>query len=390
MNCIIILWFLIIALIVLFIKQLNIEKNFILCILCSIFILLFILNIKQCTAAAIVGCKLWYTAIVPSTFPFLVTCNLLIFYDGITLYSKILGPLICKPLGLSKACSFPIVASFLCGYPLGAKYSVDLYSLGHINKDECQRLLNVASNVGPLFLIGSVGSALLGNPSLGYLLLAGNYLSAIFIALITKKNRTSRQIETSSSIKQKKVNFGQAIKNAIENGITTTITIGGFIVMFSVIISLIKNNSYINYIFKFIETLLNIKAGTLFSLFLGSIEMTNGCSLVSNLNISIPIKLGIISFLCSFSGLSGIAQISAFMNNFKISYSKYIFLKFVQGIFSFIITYLLVKIIPTSITTSTLGITSGTNAYIYFLPVFILIFLTLIFKMLYSLFFHSS
>ncbi|ACD24685.1 MULTISPECIES: sporulation integral membrane protein YlbJ [Clostridium] len=387
---IVVLWLFIILLTIILIKLLNIKSNILFCIICSIFIVLFILNIKQCTIAAIDGCKLWYSAVLPVTFPFLVICNLLISYDGISLYSKLLGPLICKPLGLSKNCSFPIVASFLCGYPLGAKYSIDLWSLGSIDDKECQRLLNIASNVGPLFLIGSVGTALLNNTALGYILLIANYLSAIFIGLITKKNRTLRKPSSKSSINEKNLNFGQAIKNAIGNGVNTILSICGFIVIFSVIISLIKNNAYINNIFDFLENLLHIQSGTLFSIFLGSIEMTNGCNLISDLNISLPLKLGIISFLCSFSGLSVIAQISSFMNDFNISYFKYISLKLIQGIFSFVITYLLIKIIPTSIVTSNFPVACTINPFMYLLPILLLLTLTIVLKIIYKLFFHTS
>lgn len=187
MLFVIILWFLIISLIIILIRQLNIHKNTIICIFISILIILFILDINTCIPAAIDGCKLWYKSILPTTFPFIVICNLLISYDGISLYSKFLGPLICRPLGLSKNCSFPIVASILCGYPLGAKYCVDLYSMDYIDKYEYERLLSIASNAGPLFLIGSVAGTLLGNISLGYILLIGNYLSVFFIGLLTKK-----------------------------------------------------------------------------------------------------------------------------------------------------------------------------------------------------------
>lgn len=140
MIYIIILWFLIISLVFILIKQLNIKKNTIICIFISVLIVLFVLNINQCIVAAIDGCKLWYNSILPTTFPFVVICNLLIYYDGINLYSKFLGPLICKPLGLSRNCSFPIVASILCGYPLGAKYCVDLYKMEYIDRNEYERL----------------------------------------------------------------------------------------------------------------------------------------------------------------------------------------------------------------------------------------------------------
>lgn len=393
MIYIIILWFLIISLIIILIKALNIKKNTIICIFISIFIILFILNITQCISAAIEGCKLWYKSILPTTFPFIVICNLLIYHDGISLYSKFLGPLICKPLGLSKNCSFPIVASILCGYPLGAKYCVDLYSMEYIEKEEYDRLLNIASNVGPLFLIGSVAGTLLKNISLSYILLITNYLSIIFIGFITKKKRTNVNLSSPTYPKYEIINFGTSIKNAIQNGINTTLSIGGFIVIFSVIISLIKSNAYFYIIFEQLETFFSLPIGTLYCLFLGSIEMTNGCSIVSTLALPLALKLSIISFLCSFSGLAVIAQVSSFVSETKINYRKYIFFKIIQGIFSFGTTSVLFKLLPTSIYTSKLMTNSFPCVYTYLQPILIIIILTILLNILNKiskLFFHAA
>ena len=393
MIYIIILWLVIISLIILLIKLLNIKKNIIICIFISIFIFLFILNINQCISAAIDGCKLWYTSILPTTFPFIVICNLLIYYDGISLYSKFLGPLLCKPLGLSKNCSFPIVASILCGYPLGAKYCVDLYTMDYIEKDEYERLLNIASNVGPLFLIGSVAGILLKNISFGYILLIGNYLSILFMGFITKKKRTNIKLSSPIYSKYETVNFGTSIKNAVQNGINTTLSIGGFIVIFSVVISLVKNNPYFYIIFEQLETFLTLPIGTLYCLFLGSIEMTNGCSIISTLSLPLSLKLSIISFLCSFSGLAVIAQVSSFVSETNLNYSKYIFLKIIQGIFSFATTYVLFKLFPTSIYTSKIMSNSTPCVYTYLNPILIIITLTILlfmFNKASKLFFHTA
>ena len=393
MIYIIILWFLIISLIILLIRLLNIKRNIIICMFISIFIILFILNINQCISAAIDGCKLWYKSILPTTFPFIVICNLLIYYDGISLYSKFLGPLICRPLGLSKNCSFPIVASILCGYPLGAKYCVDLYAMDYIEKEEYERLLNIASNVGPLFLIGSVAGILLKNISPGYILLIGNYLSILFIGLVTKKKRTNIKLSSPTYSKYETVNFGTSIKNAVQNGINTTLSIGGFIVIFSVVISLVKNNNYFYIIFKQLETFLTLPNGTLYCLFLGSIEMTNGCNIISTLSLPLSLKLSIISFLCSFSGLAVIVQVSSFVSETKINYNKYIFFKIIQGIFSFATTYVLFKLLPTSIYTSKLMSNSFSCVYTYLQPLLIIIALTvllIILNKISKLLFHAA
>lgn len=389
----IILWCVIISLIIIMIKLLDIKKNTIISIIVSIFIIIFIININLCISASINGCRLWYSSILPTTFPFIVICNLLIYYDGISLYSKFLGPLICKPLGLSKNCSFPIVASVLCGYPLGAKYCVDLYSMNYINRSEYERLLNIASNVGPLFLIGSVAGTLLKNISLGYILLIGNYLSIIFIGLITKKKRTNANLSSPLYSKYEPIDFGTAIKNAIQNGINTTLSIGGFIIIFSVLISLIKNCTYFYTSFEKLETIINLPSGTLYSLFLGSIEMTNGCNIISTLSLPLVIKLSIISFICSFSGLAVIAQVSSFVSETKINYVKYIILKIIQGIFSSVLTYVLLKFLPTSIYTSKVITQSYSCVYTSLYPILTIISLTIIFIMLNKLsklFFHTT
>lgn len=393
MMYIAILWFLIISLSILLIKQLNIKQNIIICILISILIVLFTMNITECISAAISACKLWYKSILPTTFPFIVICNLLIYYDGINLYSKILGPLICKPLGLSRNCSFPIVASILCGYPLGAKYSTDIYSMHYIEKNEYERLLNIASNVGPLYLIGSVAGTLLGNVSLGYILLIANYLSPILIGIITKKNRNPIKSGSSHNHKYETINFGSALKDSIQNGLNTTLSIGGFIIIFSVIICLIKNNIYIYSAFAYLENFFNLPSGILYSLFLGSVEMTNGCNIISNLNISVPLKLSLISFLCSFSGLAVIAQVSSFVNNANINYSKYVLFKGIQGILSFVITYIFLRILPIKIYTSNFEMYSYMNSFIYFSPILMLLLLSLsliLINRIMKLFFHTS
>jgi sporulation integral membrane protein YlbJ len=224
-------------------------------------------------------------------------------------------------------------------------------------------------------------------------LLVGNYLSIIFIGFITKKKRNPIKSSPLSCPKYQIINFGSAIKNAIQNGINTTLSIGGFIIIFSVVISLIKSNVYFYIIFEQLETFFRLPVGTLYCLFLGSIEITNGCSIVSTLSLSLPLKLSIISFLCSFSGLAVIAQVSSFVSETKIRYSKYIFFKIIQGIFSFIITYILLKILPTSIYTSKLRINSFVSVYTYFYPILVLTLLTLLLIILnkaYKLFFHTS
>lgn len=352
MYIIILLWLFIFLLIGILLKQLNVKKNYIFCFLITFLIILFTLNMNSCISAALDGCKLVVKSIIPTILPFCVICNLLIQYDGIDLYSKIIGPLFCKPLGLSKNCSFPMAASFLCGYPLGAKYTCDIYKNGYITQQEFIRLSNIASNAGPIFLLGAIGASMLNSTLYGYILLIGNYVSALFIGIILKpKNKPIfKNIKTNNKTT---VLFGDAMKSAIDNAISTTLNVAAYVIIFSVIISIIKNNEYTILIINDIENLFKLPNNSLYALLLGSIEMTNGAKLISELSLNVPLKLGLISFLCSFSGLSIIAQVSSFFAEYKLPMKPYIIKKFIQGIFSFLITFLISNILlPESINTS--------------------------------------
>lgn len=354
----ILLCILIFTLSIVLIKLLNLSRNQITSILITGFIILFLCNLNTSIQASLTGLNLVIKSLFPTIFPFSVICNLLICYDGISLYSKLLGPLICKPLNLNKSSSFPITASVLSGYPLGCKYSCDLYAQGYINRSEFERLLNIATNASPIFLIGSVGVAMLGNIKYGIILLIGNYLSPLIIGILTKNKKNV--CENLDYIPEEKdMNFGSAIKFSIENGINTTLQVGAFVIIFSIIIGIIKNSSLIEAIFTNIEKLINLPPSTLYGLFLGSIEFTNGCKLISLSNLSIVLKLSIISFICSFSGLSIIGQISSFIGDYNISLIKYSLIKFCQGLISFIVTFFASIIILREEPASTIILSSG-------------------------------
>lgn len=387
MYTIFILWLLIIILSIILIKLLKLSKNQIITILITLFIVLFIINLNTCMQSTFTGLNLVIKAILPTIFPFSVICNLIIHYDGISFYSNILGPIICKPLKLSNCSSFPIVASLLCGYPLGCKYCCDLYELGYISKEEYLRLLNIASNASPIFLIGSVGAAMLGNIKYGFILLLGNYLAPLIIGFFTKKN--THEFNNSNEYPLKtdgSYNFGIIIKTSIENAINTTLQVGAFVIIFSIIIGIIKNNSLINIIFNNVEKLLSLSPNSLYGIFLGSIEYTNGCKILTSISSSIIFKLSAISFICSFSGLSIIGQISSFTGKFNISLKKYSFIKFIQGIISFIITFIFSRIFISTETTSSIYIHSYYNANKLLFFIYALLLLPLIVKLINILF----
>jgi sporulation integral membrane protein YlbJ len=262
-------------------------------------------------------------------------CNILLNFDGINIYSKLLGTILCKPLRLPKSTGFVIFVSSLCGNPLGAKYSMELYEKKAISQNQCERLLSIASNVSPLFIIGTVGTAMLKSPELGYLLLIANYLSCLILGvLISLKAPKINNFTSPSNLQERAIpNLGTALKDSIENAIKTTLSVGGYIIIFYVLIDIIGNNFAFKYMINLLPNKLSLLKEILTGSLLGIIELTRGCHIVSESTMNILTKLTIIGFLMGFSGLSIITQIYSFTSKHtELKISLFIKRKLLQGI----------------------------------------------------------
>ena len=178
--------YIILAAIIFFVFKLlkSFNKNIFITTICSLLIIKIVLTPKLCIDSAIIGLNLFINKVFPSLFPFLVITSLMMSYDGVYIYSKIFGNILCRPLRLPLQCTFALMISILCGYPLGAKYACQLYEKGDIDNKTCQRLINIATNTSPLFAIGAVGTSMLKSSYIGYLLLLVNYISCFIMGLL--------------------------------------------------------------------------------------------------------------------------------------------------------------------------------------------------------------
>ena len=369
----------------------TLKINLLITIICSLIILQMILNPNVCIRYTISGTKLFFNAVFPSLFPFLVLINIIINYDGINIYSKLLGKLICKPLKLPMESTIALIVSVLCGYPLGARYTCDLYEKKIIDLNTCERLLNIASNASPLFVIGTVGASMMSSSKVGYLLLISNILSCILMGFIIPSKNTFGKSIGNNSQKQPNtnINFGITFKNSIEDAIKNSLNIGGFIVVFSVITGIIKDNAIFHIVLNKLSLLFGFSSDFIEGLILGMLEVTNGCNLISSSNSSLIVKLPILSFLIAFSGLSIISQVYSYTYKYNISMKKYVVRKFVQAIISSTLSIILYYVFlhTTSVFTfSNSRIFSNSNLYFLILLALIIpLFLTNLIKL-----FHTS
>ena len=135
-------------------------------------------------------------------------------------------------------------------------------------------------------------------------------------------------------------NLGAVLSTSIQSAIQSVVIIGGFVVLFSVIVSMLNSSKILNIFCTFLNPfleLLNISTSYSEGIITGLIEVTNGVKLCA-INTS-PFSIITCSFLLGFGGISVLLQVLSITSEAKISIKPYILGKILQAIFSAIIMY---------------------------------------------------
>ena len=303
------------------------------------------------------GLTLWATCVVPSLFPFFIMTNLLSQTKVVEFTGKLLDKFMRPLFNVPGIGGFAFVMGLISGYPVGAKIVADFREDGKVTKDEGERLLAFTNNSGPLFILSSVGIALFGDTATGLLLLCTHILSCITVGIIlgkfSKKSDAEFRKRHDATYPSKNVtlrNLGSILGDSINNSISTILMIGGFVVIFSVIISILNQTHVLDFISKFFNPILATLGFDLdFAkpLVSGIIELTNGVNQVANISIkAISQNVVLCAFLLGFGGFSVLLQVFSIVAKTDLSMKKYVIGKFMQGIFAAIYTFLALKFLP--------------------------------------------
>ena len=302
------------------------------------------------------GLTLWANSVVPSLFPFFVATEILINTDIINILGKLLNNYM-KPLfNIRGEGSFAFIMGIISGYPVGAKIASEFRKNNICNKEECERLLSFSNNSGPLFIIGTVGILMYGSTIIGLLLFITHILAGITVGIIFRfwKRNTKSNLSTSSrKIQNNNISFsnlGEVLSNSITNSISTIFLIGGFVVIFSCVISILKASGILNILTSFISPIFNtfnIDTSFVSPLICGFLEITNGINSISQIACKkLSINLILTAFLLGFGGLSVFLQVLSITSKTDLSIKPYIYGKLLQGIIASFYTYIFINIIP--------------------------------------------
>lgn len=141
--------------------------------------------------------------------------------------------------------------------------------------------------------------------------------------------------------------LGKILGASITSATRTVVLIGGFVVLFSVIISIVNSSGILSLLCKIINPFFEmLKISPEFSsgLISGIIELTNGVSIIASISVkAISINLVLCAFLLGFGGISVVLQVFSIVSEAGISIKPYIIGKLLQGIFAALYTYLIIS-----------------------------------------------
>ena len=142
-------------------------------------------------------------------------------------------------------------------------------------------------------------------------------------------------------------NLGEVLGSSIKNSINTIVIIGGFVVLFSVINSMLDNTHFFDILIKILSPLLNlfnIPLNYCDSILSGIIELTNGVSKICSIsNKEISTNIIICAFLLGFGGLSVLLQVLSITSKNNISIKPYIIGKILHACFAALYTYIILE-----------------------------------------------
>lgn len=299
-----------------------------------LFLILILFCPEQALQGACKGILLWFRQVLPALLPFFITSGMLVCSGAAEYLSRLTSPILCPLFRVSPPACYVILTGFLCGYPMGSRTAADLVKEKKISEQEGGYLLSFCNNTSPAFIINYIALQNLHSETLILpfllMLLGGPVLcSFLFRRFYQKDNYQSTQQNSLPACSS--ASAGTILEDCIYSGIENIVKIGAYMMLFSILISIIQALPADFYLLHY--------------LLLPSLEMTTGITMICNSSLSLNLQYLMVVFLTSFGGWCCIAQTSSMIHGSGLKTVPYIVQKLITALvtsfFAFLYFYLI-------------------------------------------------
>lgn len=313
--------------------------------------------------ASLKGLKIWWDVIFPALFPFFIASEILMGLGVVHFMGVLLEPLMRPLFRVPGAGGFVMAMGFASGYPMGAKLTARLREQQLLTRTEGERLVAFTCTADPLFLFGAVAVGFFRDASLGVTLALAHYGAGVLVGWLMRFHRGS---DDSATLSQEDRSFpltraframyraqlqdgrtlGNLMGDAIHSSIQTLLMIGGFIMMFSVIIQVMTLLGITHVLVMLIGPILQaagVPAELSGPVISGFFEATLGVQSISNASspVSPTDQLAVAGAVLAWSGLSIHAQVVSILSKTDIRYTPYLTARFLHAGLAVVLTRML-------------------------------------------------
>ena len=202
-----------------------------------------------------------------------------------------------------------------------------------------------AVGAGPAFIISVVGEVLLKSNFIGVMLFAIQIASALILGVICGAIARIKNIPFYEPIieKSKQIKTSDAMVESCVDATNSMLNMCAFVVLFSAIISIIKGFRILDVLANQLETF-GVPSSVFMPILPIILEVTTGCI------DSVIFGAGpaIIAFALSWGGVCVHLQIASILKNTIFSYSKFCVFRFLNGLISAVLTFVVISFLKTS------------------------------------------
>lgn len=238
---------------------------------------------------ASLGLDLWFRKMVPALLPFMILSGIMIRLKLTEKMAGALYPVIGPVYRVRKNVVYCMALGFLCGFPMGARVTADLYERNMLTRREAEYLLAFCNNIGPVYFCSFVLPLLKRRLVLPYLF--GMYGIPLLYGLVLRftgfRDLSSEKVSVrrEAAYPSGRGLLLTAVNESVQASLHSILILGGYMILFNLL-----------------NLPFHILLGRKPSLLSPVLEITGGLSMLAG-------GLPLYSLLAlSFGGLSCIAQ----------------------------------------------------------------------------------
>jgi|AGTN01.1.fsa_nt_gi hypothetical protein len=341
-----------------------------------IFLLLYPDN---CLKSARFALALWLGTVLPSLFPFVLASFMLLETGLIRLIAHFFAPVTRFLFNAPGESAYIFITSALSGYPVGARLAAELYQTGRMSEADAQAVVRFTSVSGPVFITGAVSAGMLGLHEAGVYLAVTHYLAALLTGIIFglfRRRKAMKAPGAKISFREALSRFrrdaaqcppvGELMADGVEKAMSMMLRIGGYIILFSVIMEMLSVTGILGVITKIyspLAGLMGISEQGVSAMILGSLEATTGCAKTAAMAAPLSLTLPIIASIIAFGGFCVHMQTHAVCAAARLKPKGFGLAKMLHGTLASMLCALALKLFPLAAAASSISAASKNAAY---------------------------